>query len=66
MTKPDLLTTAEVAELLHLPEGTLRTWRHQGTGPRSFKLGALVRYERRDVLEWLQRQVDATARGATA
>lgn len=66
MTAPDLLTTDDVSSLLHVPPATLRQWRHQGRGPRSFKLGALVRYERADVLEWLRQQYDQTAKGASA
>lgn len=56
----DLLTTNEVAELLHVPVATLRWWRHKGTGPMSFNLGARkVMYRRSDVTEWLQAQYAA-------
>jgi len=34
-----LLTFDEVAELIRVPAATLRYWRHQGTGPKSFKMG---------------------------
>lgn len=52
-----LLTTAEVALMLSTPNATLRTWRYQGIGPRSFHLGPRgVRYKRSDVLAWLDRQ----------
>lgn len=57
---PAILTTAEVSELIHVPVGTLRYWRHQGTGPRSFRLGAKkVMYMRADVESWLRRQYEA-------
>ena len=36
----ELLTLPEAAELLRAPVATLRYWRHLGTGPRSFRLGA--------------------------
>lgn len=59
-----LLTTNEAAEVLHTPAATLRWWRHQGTGPRSFRLGARrVMYKKADLLSWLQSQYDA---GTTA
>lgn len=52
----DLLTLREVAKLLRVPEGTLRYWRHCGTGPTSYKIGRRVRYLRRDVHAWLRGQ----------
>jgi len=56
----DLLTTTETAELLHVPVATLRWWRHVGTGPKSFKLGARkVMYRRADVLDWLEAQYES-------
>ncbi len=62
MPEPQILTTAQTAELTGVPEATLRWWRHTGTGPRSFKLGVKkVAYKREDVLAWLEAQYAATA-----
>ncbi len=56
-TPPDvndeLLTIDEVAEMLRVPVGTLRYWRHLGAGPHSFKVGRWVRYRRGDVRAWI-------------
>jgi excisionase family DNA binding protein len=52
----ELLTLGEVAELLRVPDATLRYWRHRGTGPESFKIGRHVRYRRSDVRAWLHHQ----------
>lgn len=52
----DLLTLQEVAELLRVPQATLRYWRHCHTGPNSYKIGRHIRYERRDVHSWLRAQ----------
>jgi predicted DNA-binding transcriptional regulator AlpA len=41
-----------------VPEGTLRYWRHLGSGPRSFKLGRHVRYWRADLILWLSEQTN--------
>ncbi len=50
-----LLTTNEVAEMLRIPVATLRWWRHEGTGPKAFKLGARkVMYRKSDVDAWLE------------
>jgi excisionase family DNA binding protein len=50
---PELLTIAEAADVLRTPVATLRYWRHQGIGPRSFRLGRRVLYRRDDVHAWI-------------
>ena len=52
----DLLTLHEVADLLRVPEATLRYWRHCKTGPNSYKIGRRVRYRQQDVHAWLRGQ----------
>lgn len=47
------LTTTEVAELCRTSPDTVRYWRHTGKGPRSFKVGRRVLYQRADVDQWL-------------
>ncbi len=37
----EMLTLQEACRFLRIPEGTLRYWRHLGSGPRSFKIGLL-------------------------
>jgi hypothetical protein len=39
-----LLTTAEVAEKLRMPEATLRYWRALNKGPKGRKVGRRVLY----------------------
>ena len=56
----DLLTIDEAAVESRTPVATLRYWRHQGTGPKSFKVGRRVMYRRTDLRAWLQAQYDAT------
>ena len=52
-----VLTLNEVAEMIRVPAATLRYWRHQGTGPQSFKMGPRrVMYRERDVLAWIDTQ----------
>ena len=59
-----LMTRAEVAELLGLPEKTLRNWSSQGLGPHSFHVGKTVRYRAQEVDRWLAAQEAAAPRGA--
>jgi len=51
-----LLRLPEVAELIGVPENTLRFWRHRGTGPKSARLGRRVVYRECDVLAWIDQQ----------
>lgn len=62
----DILTIREVAEKLHLPEGTLRYYRHADIGPKSFKMGRRVVYRRADVEAWIAAQLAATGAGGVA
>src|SRR4051812_48015721 len=54
--EPELLTITEAAELLRAPVATLRYWRHQGTGPRSFRLGRRVLYRADDLRSFIDAQ----------
>lgn len=67
MDAPDgdgpFLTTDEVAALLRTSAGTVRWWRHQGTGPRGVKVGRRVLYAQADVLAWLEAKRKAEERG---
>lgn len=51
----ELLTTAEVADIVRAPAGTLRYWRHRGIGPRHFKIGRRVVYRRSELEAWIAR-----------
>ena len=54
----EMLTLQEACAYLRIPEGTLRYWRHLGSGPRSFKIGRHVRYLRTDLVLWLTEQTN--------
>lgn len=62
MAENTYMTTGEVAELLRVPQETVRFWRHVGRGPRSFKIpgGRRVLYSRTEVEEWIK-QAQAVA-----
>ncbi len=61
-----ILSTAAVAKLIEVPEGTLRYWRYMDEGPRSFRLGRHVKYHSEDVEEWISRQTGTDATGTLA
>ena len=54
----ELLTEQELAALLKVSVRTVRTWRTEGTGPPALRIGRGVRYRRRDVDAWLERQAE--------
>lgn len=51
-----MLSLREVAERLGVSEATLRWWRHEGTGPKGFKLGRHIRFLEDEVNAWLERR----------
>lgn len=55
-----VLTMQEVSEHLRIPINTLRDWRKDGKGPRSFKLGGHVRYRAEDVQDWMNQMLEAS------
>jgi Helix-turn-helix domain len=55
MTQVKLLTTNAVAQMLSIPEGTLRYWRKVGLGPSWVKLEGSIRYTEEDVLRYIER-----------
>lgn len=60
MDADQLLTTAEASALLNTPIATLRWWRHNGVGPKAFRLGARkIMYKRSDLMRWLDEQYTA-------
>ncbi len=57
-----LVTERVVAEMLGMPTGCLRNWRLKGKGPKFYKLGKSVRYDRAEVMAWLEGCRRATTR----
>ena len=52
-TRVALLDTTHAARFLGLGERTLQNWRVRGEGPRFMRLGRCVRYDPRDLAEYL-------------
>lgn len=60
---PEMFDQPGVSEYVHIPLGSLRAWRHQGRGPKSFKLGGRVMYLKKDVDAWIAQQYEASVVG---
>ncbi len=58
----ELLRSEAAAELLGVPRETMKSWRSEGRGPRSFKLGNVVLYRKSDLIAWLDEQYEAGLR----
>lgn len=54
MNIPKLLTLDEVAELLRKTPAQLRWMIHNGTAPKSAKLGGRRMFREQDVMEWIE------------
>lgn len=50
------LTSAEAAELIGIDDVTLRNWRSRGreNSPPFYKPGGAIRYDRAEVIEWIE------------
>jgi len=51
---PALLTEAEAATFLRLKPVTLKKWRCTGRGPAFVRLGSTVRYEKAELLAYVE------------
>jgi excisionase family DNA binding protein len=50
----EVMTTEEVAAFLRVSKKTVEKWRHEGVGPRRYKVGRHLRYLRSEVLAWVK------------
>ncbi len=50
---PDILNEHQVADYLNISVASVRRWRLFHKGPKFLKIGAAVRYRRRDLETWL-------------
>jgi predicted site-specific integrase-resolvase len=57
----DLLTEAELCELLKVSPHTAKQWRWAGRGPDYVKMHRAIRYRRADVQRWIARQTRKVA-----
>ncbi|MGW0821777.1 helix-turn-helix domain-containing protein [Streptomyces sp. NPDC002845] len=53
-----------IATRLGVRPGTIRTWRNQGRGPRTWRLNGRIVSSIADIEKYLAAQANATARGA--
>lgn len=51
----ELLTDAETATYLGISKRTLREWRQNGKGPGFIQMGRKIRYVKKDILEYFQK-----------
>lgn len=55
----ELLTTQQLADLLHVNIQSIYDWRHRGTGPRAIRpAGGKLLFRRSDVDAWLDQYAD--------
>lgn len=52
-----LLSAQDVADYLGVPLATIYAWRHRSQGPPGLRVGRHLRYRRRDLDAWIERQL---------
>jgi excisionase family DNA binding protein len=57
--RDQLLSVAELADYLAVPQATLYQWRHRGEGPPGFRVGRHLRYRWSDVEDWIESRLGA-------
>lgn len=57
-----VLTTADLALLIDVPEKTIEWWRRERNGPTPMHVGRHVRYRSEDVKKWLADLAEAGER----
>jgi hypothetical protein len=58
-TLEQLLTVAQLSELLVIPQETLYKWRYLDRGPKGMKIGKHLRYAPQVVQFWLDAQQES-------
>jgi len=53
-----LLEVGELAFYLGVPVSTVYDWRTRGLGPRAYRFGKHLKFERSDVRIWIEQQRD--------
>jgi len=48
------LVEKEVADFYRVKVKTVQEWRYTGKGPKYVKIGRLVRYKKKDVIEFME------------
>ena len=54
-----LLTTDDLVQILGVPRHTIYQWRSAGVGPRGYRVGKHVRYDRAEFAAWLKERREA-------
>jgi len=61
-TDDELIDQRAMSKILRITTKTAEAWRSRGGGPRYVKVGALVRYRKSDIAEWIERRtIDSTS-----
>lgn len=53
-----LVTIKDVSDLTGFATSSLYTMRHEGRGPKGYRIGGRVRYRLSDVLAWIEEHAD--------
>jgi excisionase family DNA binding protein len=57
--EPAFMTVEEVADLLRVPPASIYRWRYESRRPVAYRIGRFLRFDRADVLAWIEGQRDS-------
>ncbi|WP_041253766.1 helix-turn-helix domain-containing protein [Frankia sp. EAN1pec] len=49
-----LWTIDDLANFLGVPVATVYKWRHAGEGPPGYRIGRYLRFDEKEVMDWLE------------
>ena len=55
-----ILSLLDASKLLGVSPATMRFWKRKGRGPSYVRVGRLLRYQRADLIAWIERHRVAT------
>lgn len=55
-----LMSVEELAATVDVPVATIYQWNHKGTGPPPIRVGRYLRFDPREVREWLEMRKRST------
>lgn len=56
MADKDWINVKRVASMCGLNVSTLYDWARENRGPPHYRIGSIIRYDRREVSDWIEQQ----------
>ncbi len=64
MSEQQACTEPQAGRYIGVSDATMRFWRSNGTGPRYYRAGKLIRYRKSDLDAWIEARLSAPVASA--